>query len=87
MVFDTPLILLFLGILVILFLVAMVVWGMKYAIAFAINSIIGYFALYAVKAFLLPSLIINMWSVAIVAVTGIFGFIIVLSLHGLAILF
>jgi hypothetical protein len=83
--FDVALIALFVGILVVLFLVALFVWGMKYAIAFAINSIIGYFALYAVQEFMIPTLVINLWSVGLVAIAGIFGFIIVLALHGLGI--
>ncbi len=60
--------------------VGLVLWGIKHAIALAVNSIIGYFALYAVQAFAMPDLIINIWSVLLVAVLGLVGLILVVIL-------
>jgi len=82
MVFEFGLVALFLAILVIVFLLALFLWGIKYAIVLAINSVIGFFALYAIKAYVWSTLVISIWSVGIVAVLGIFGFVIVLLLHG-----
>ena len=87
MFFEISLIVLFLIILLVFFFIALFVWGLKYAIAYAINAVIGFFALYAIKAFLAPELIINFWSVALVAVFGIIGFVIVLVLHWIGWLF
>jgi hypothetical protein len=56
-------------------------WGFKKSLALALNSIIGFFALYAVQAFFRPELLINIWSVLLTALLGIFGFLIVLILH------
>lgn len=88
MVFEFWLIGAFLGIVVVMFIVAMIVKGFHYAIALAINSIIGFFALYALKAFeVVPTLVINIWSVIIVAIFGLLGMIAVLILHGLGLFF
>jgi len=81
--FEIGLTLLFLGITVVVVLASLFFWGLKHAIALAINSVIGFFALYAVQAFLLPSLVINAWSVALVAVLGLIGLLLVLFLHGI----
>ena len=51
----------------------------KFLILF-VNSVIGFFALFAVSL-MLDTLVINTWSVLITAVGGIFGLIIVLILH------
>ncbi len=61
-------------------------WGFKRAVMLALNSIIGFFALYAVQLWR-TELVINLWSVLITAILGIFGFIIVLVLHFLGIAF
>jgi hypothetical protein len=71
----------FLVLVLIFFLVALFMWGLKYAIAYAINAVIGFFALYAIQAFVAPSLVINIWSVSLVAIFGLLGFLIVLLLH------
>ncbi|MBR9693085.1 transcriptional regulator [Candidatus Woesearchaeota archaeon] len=55
-------------------------WGFKKALILALNSVIGFFALYAVAIFR-PELVINFWSVIITALGGIFGFLIVIILH------
>jgi hypothetical protein len=81
MFLELGLLALFIVIVVIFFLMALFFWGLKYAIAYAINAVIGFFALYAIQAFLWPDLVINFWSVAIVAVFGLAGFIVVLLLH------
>ena len=81
--FEIGLTLLFLGITVVVVLASLFFWGLKHAIALAINSVIGFLALYAVQAFLLPSLVINAWSVALVAVLGLIGLLLVLFLHGI----
>ena len=47
----------------------------------AINSVIGFFALYGVNIFLADVIPINFWSVAIVVIGGIFGLILELILH------
>ena len=56
-------------------------WGLKYGIILALNSVIGFFALYAIQAWLRPSLVINWVSVLITAIFGIFGFLFVLIVH------
>ena len=67
-----------LAIIVILVLVAIFVF--KKLVALAINSVIGFFALFAAKI-LLPALEINTWSVLITAIGGIIGFLAVLVMH------
>ena len=47
----------------------------------AINSVIGFFALFGINLFLSNPIPINFWSVIIVAIGGIFGLIIELILH------
>ncbi len=76
------------GFLFILFAVVMVIllfgffwWGVKKGLILALNSVVGFFALYAVQAFLRPSLVIDLWSVLLTAIFGIFGFFLVLILH------
>lgn len=81
MILEAGLILVFLAIVLIIFLIALFFWGLKYAIAYAINAVIGFFALYAIKTFIFPELAINFWSIALVAVFGLGGFIVVLLLH------
>lgn len=71
----------FLLVMLIVAIIAFFVWGLKHAIVIAINSVIGFFALYAVQAYWLSSLVINIWSVALVAIFGIFGLVFVLILH------
>ena len=80
--FELGLTFLFIGIVIVVVLASLFFWGLKHAIVLALNSVIGFFALYAIQAYFLPSLLINVWSVGIVALTGIVGFIIVLLLHG-----
>ena len=88
MIMEFSLIGVFLIILLLIILFSFFMWGVHYAIAYAINAVIGFFALYAVKAFgIFPDLVINVWSVAIVAVGGIIGFGLVLLLHGLNVWF
>jgi hypothetical protein len=84
---PTWLIISFIGIVALVFVFTLLIKGINLAIALAINSVIGFFALYAVQLFLLPSLVINIWSVAIVAILGLAGFILVLLLHGLGMFF
>lgn len=77
----------FIGIVVIMFIGALLMKGLNYAIAIALNSVIGFFALYAVQVFWLQTLIINIWSIIIVAILGLLGLIAVLVLHGLGLFF
>lgn len=77
----------FIGIVAIVFIVALLMKGINIAIALALNSVIGFFALYAVQLFLLQNLVINIWSIAVVAILGLPGFILVLLLHGLGLFF
>lgn len=79
--FEFGMVALFLLVVAVVILAALFFWGLKHAIVLALNSIIGFFALYAVKAFFLQDLVLNFWSVILVAIFGIFGFIIVLLLH------
>lgn len=51
------------------------------ALKLAINSAIGLGALYAISYFVLPNLLINLWSVLLVAIFGIFGLIFVIIMH------
>lgn len=78
---ELGLVLLFIIVLVVVALAAFFFWGLKHAIALAINSVIGFFALYAVQAYALPNLVINFWSVILVAILGLLGLIVVLILH------
>jgi hypothetical protein len=82
MLFEFGLIALFVIILILVFLGALFFWGLKYAIAYAINAVIGFFALYAVQL-VVPTLVINLWSIAFVAIGGIIGFALVLLFHWL----
>lgn len=67
--------------LVVLFLfLALFWWGLKKALWLAANSVVGFFALYAVQR-LIPTLVINIWSVLLTALFGIFGLLAVLLLH------
>ncbi len=84
---QLSLILLFVLVLLALFILGMILWGLKHAVALAVNSLIGFFALYALRTWLLPSLLINVWSVLIVAVFGIFGLVVVVLSHILGVLF
>lgn len=77
----------FIGIVVIMFIGALLMKGLNYAIAIALNSVIGFFALYAVQVFWLQTLLINIWSIIIVAILGLLGLIAVLILHGLGLFF
>lgn len=79
--FEFSLLALFLIILVVVFLGALFFWGIRYAIMLAVNSVIGFFALYAIQAWVWPTLIINWISILIVAIGGIIGFILVLLFH------
>jgi hypothetical protein len=85
--FELGLVAIFLIVLAVIALVAFFVWGIHHAIWLAVNSVIGFFALYAVKAFLIPELVINAWSVLAVAVLGIFGLGLVLILHAAGVWF
>jgi hypothetical protein len=73
---------------VVLFLIGLLFWGIKHAILLALNSLVGYFALYAIQAWqVLPTLVINAWSVLLTAIFGIIGFLFVIILHVLHIAF
>ena len=61
--------------------IAFFMWGIKKAFELLINSLIGFFALWITKAVVVSTLVINLWSVLLVAILGIFGFAIVLLLH------
>lgn len=61
-------------------LVLVAIFVFKRLITLAINSAIGFFALFAAKIFL-PELVINWVSVLITAIGGIIGFIAVLIMH------
>jgi hypothetical protein len=79
----------FAAIVVGIFIFALLLKGINYAIALALNSVIGFFALYAVTVFVpyFNDFVINIWSVVIIALFGLLGFVAVLALHGLGILF
>jgi len=81
--FEFSLIALFIIVLIIVALAGFFFWGLKHAVMLAINSVIGFFALYAVQAFLIPTLVISFWSVLFVAIGGLIGLILVLLLHAL----
>ena len=81
-----PLIILFIVIVAAVFFLGLLFWGIKKAILLALNSVIGFFALYAIQL-VLPTLVINWISVLLTAVFGIFGFAAVLLLHAFGIWF
>ncbi len=69
-------------VIIVLFLLAgLAWWGLKRALLLSLNSVVGFFALYAVRAWLLDGLVINLWSVLLTALFGIFGFLLVIALH------
>lgn len=74
------------GVIILFLIFGIIFWTVKHALWLALNSVLGFFALYAVQAWLMPDLLINVWSVLLVSVFGIFGLILVvaLSLFGLA---
>jgi hypothetical protein len=73
---------------VVLFFFGFLFWGIKHAILLALNSLVGYFALYAIQAWrVVPTIVINTWSVLLTAIFGIIGFLFVLILHFLHIAF
>ncbi len=74
------------GIVLLFLLLGLLWWGIKTGLLLAVNSIIGFFALYAIQL-VVPSLIIDVWSVLLTAVFGIFGFAAVLILHFLHLAF
>ncbi len=84
---TSTLVLVFVGIVALIFIFTLLMKGLNLAITLALNSAIGFFALYAIQLFWLQNLLINIWSVAIVATLGLVGFIIVLILHGVGYLF
>jgi len=84
---ELSLIVIFLIILAVLVIGAFFWWGLKHAILLAVNSVIGFFALYAVQAWMIESLVINVWSVLFVAIFGIIGLFLVLLLHWVGIWF
>ena len=59
---------------------------LKRVLILIVNSIIGFFALFA-ASLLLPQLAINLWSVLIIAIGGIIGFIAVILLHVIGVAF
>lgn len=81
MAFPTMYLLIFLLIVAAVFVIALFFWGIKHALALAMNSIIGFFALYAVQAWILSNLVIGFFSVLLVALFGIVGLIFVVTLH------
>ena len=85
--FEMGLVMMFLAGLLIVLGVAFFFWGLKHALVLALNSVIGFFALYAVQAYWLPELVINIWSVLIVALFGLAGLIVVLLFHWVGIWF
>jgi hypothetical protein len=76
-----PMIVILLIIVVALMAFGLFFWGLRVALFLGFNSVVGFFALYAFKAFIWPELVINFWSVLLTALFGIFGLIIVLLLH------
>jgi hypothetical protein len=62
-------------------------WGIKKGVMLALNSLVGFFALYAIQSWWLHDLVINLWSVLLTAILGIFGLFLVLLLHALNIAF
>ncbi len=68
------------GIVILFLVLGLLWWGIKTGLILAVNSIIGFFALYAIQL-VVPSLVIDAWSVLITAAFGIFGFAAVLILH------
>lgn len=61
-------------------LVLIAIFVFKKLVALAINSVIGFFALFA-ASLVLEDLVINIWSILITAIGGIIGFLAVLIMH------
>jgi hypothetical protein len=75
------------SLVIVIVIVALLFYFLKSAVTLAINSVIGFFALFAVNIFLADPIPINFWTIIIIAIGGIFGFIIELVLHFLGIAF
>ncbi len=75
-----PLWIIFVAIVLIVFFVGLLIWGIHKALLLALNSVIGFFALYAVRL-VIPSLVINVWSVLLTAILGLIGLVAVILLH------
>ena len=67
--------------LVVICIVILVFIVLKNVLMLIVNSIIGFFALYAVQAWVIPDLQINFWSVIITAIGGLIGLIVVVGSH------
>lgn len=65
---------------VMIIFVVLVAIFLRKLLVLVINSVIGFFALFAAKL-LLPDLTINFWSIIITAIGGIIGFLAVIILH------
>jgi len=61
-------------------MVVVVALFLRKLLVLVINSVIGFFALFAAKL-ILPDLAINFWTIIITAVGGIIGFLAVILLH------
>jgi len=75
MLWELLMLLVVISIIIVIFMV------LKNVFILILNSVIGFFALYAVQAWVMPSLEINFWSVMITAIGGIIGFIVVVGSH------
>jgi len=67
--------------IVVIGIIALIFMLLKNVFILVINSLVGFFSLYAVQAWVLPALKINFWSVVITAIGGIIGFIVVVGAH------
>lgn len=81
------LIFILIAVVALIFLGGFLWWGFKKSLVLAMNSVIGFFALYAVNIFINSEKLITIWSVLLTAIFGIFGFVAILILHFIGIAF
>lgn len=75
------------ALLVALFLVVLVIRFFKNPIAILANSLLGILAFFVLNTYFHLGIVVNFWSVAIVAVGGLGGFLLVLALNFMGIAF
>jgi hypothetical protein len=75
------------ALLLALFLVILVVRFFKNPIAVIMNSIVGIILFFVMNTFLHMGIEVNFWSIAIVALGGVGGFLLVLALNFMGIAF
>lgn len=75
------------ALLLMLFLVVLVIRFFKDPVAIIMNSVLGIVLFFVLNTFLHLGIAVNFWSIAIVGLGGVGGFLFVLALHFMGIAF